>query len=240
MAMAKASKAERFPCPRCGESIPILAKVCRFCDHELEPEATVQEEIPVRVEPEAPVQAEPPQSAPQDAQPSGVKVWTAASNEEPKERTSWWYWPLAIAGFILLFSIKPLMKEVFKSSPTSAENTAAQAELVKTLQIMNDQKLAITTLVNNESLNLTEVPQARLDAFVHAMNGVVSRFESVNRARLEQMHPELSSRLVNPYLQSAIAFRAAAMQRDLNLWNRGEKSLLSAAEWLMKNRQDIK
>jgi hypothetical protein len=25
----------RRPCPRCGESIPIAAQVCRFCNHQL-------------------------------------------------------------------------------------------------------------------------------------------------------------------------------------------------------------
>lgn len=31
--------ASRMPCPRCGESIPTAARVCRFCGHELGPVA---------------------------------------------------------------------------------------------------------------------------------------------------------------------------------------------------------
>lgn len=32
-----APASERIPCPRCGESIPKAAKVCRFCQHSITP-----------------------------------------------------------------------------------------------------------------------------------------------------------------------------------------------------------
>jgi hypothetical protein len=32
---AEAAGGDRMSCPRCGESIPASARVCRFCGHEL-------------------------------------------------------------------------------------------------------------------------------------------------------------------------------------------------------------
>ena len=57
----------RMPCPRCGESIPIHARVCRFCDHNLAAAKPVKSET-----------REEPTAAPAPtAQPSGMKVFSA-------------------------------------------------------------------------------------------------------------------------------------------------------------------
>ena len=69
------SQEKRFPCPECGEQIPVLAKKCRFCNHVLE--AQEQPDFGARLEDYQQEETEPMQE--QAAPPAPIK-----KSEAPK------------------------------------------------------------------------------------------------------------------------------------------------------------
>lgn len=230
----------RLPCPRCGESIPKVAKVCRFCNHMLEAESLVQA-VPQTLSP--PQLGSTGQGTAEGAEIKALTASPSGAKGNSKAESIWRYWPLVITGLVLLLaSTNRFTQEATTTSSLTDPSrlSPANQELVNTLKVLNGHKAAIAELSNNEVLDLTTVSQDRLDTFIRAMDDVVSGFKGINRKTLEQIHPELVSKFLDPYLQSAIDLRDAAKQRDWVLWHRGEKNLLSAGEWIIKNKEAFK